>query len=271
MKTLVIEAGSTEKHYWGDLWRYRELFYLLVWRDLLVRYKQTFFGLAWAALRPLATMIIFTIVFGKLANFSSDGAPYSILVLAGLIPWQFFTTAFMASGESLIGNSHIISKVYFPRMIIPVSAVMVCLVDFIVCIFILAGLMWYLDFAPSLKVIYLPLFFILLLVFLLGSSLWISALNVKYRDFRYLVPFVIQLGTFISPVGFSSEIIPDDWRLLYSINPMVGIIDGFRWALIPNAEFYWPGFIIAIVFSLFIFLSGVTYFRKVEKNFADIV
>ncbi len=269
---LDIEAGRTERHYWKDLWRYRELFYFLAWRDMLVRYKQTSIGLAWALIRPLLTMIVFVLVFGKLAKLPSEGVPYPILVFAGLLPWQFFSNAFTEAGNSLISNANIISKIYFPRLVIPTSAVIVSFVDFLISGIILVGLMLWYGFAPDWRIFTLPLFIFIASVAAMGAGLWIAALNVKYRDFRYIIPFVVQLGLYISPVGFSSNIVPGEWRLLYSINPMVGVIDGFRWAILGgSSQLYWPGLLLSFTLVLVVVVTGVMYFRKTEKSFADVI
>lgn len=269
---LIIEAGRTERHYWRDLWRYRELFYFLAWRDILVRYKQTAIGLAWALIRPLLTMIVFVFVFGKLAKLPSDDVPYPILVFAALLPWQFFANAFTEAGNSLIGNANMISKVYFPRLVVPASAVIVSFVDFLISAIILIGLMAWYEFSPDWRIFTLPLFILIAFAAAMGTGLWTAALNVKYRDFRYIIPFVAQFGLYISPVGFSSNIVPEQWRLLYSINPMVGVIDGFRWAILGgNAQLYWPGFILSLSLVLVILVTGIIYFRKTEKTFADII
>ena len=269
---LILEAGRTEKNYWKDLWRYRELFYFLAWRDILVRYKQTVIGVAWSVLRPLLTMIVFTIVFGKLAKLPSGNVPYPILVFSALLPWQFFANAFSEASNSLISNAHMVSKIYFPRFIVPTSSVIVSLVDLLISGLILAGLMLWYGFLPSARILMLPLFIVLAFGSAMGAGLWISALNVKYRDFRHVVPFIVQFGLYISPVGFSSIIIPRQWRLLYSFNPMVGVIDGFRWALLAeNVQLYWPGVVISIAVVLVLFYTGILYFRKTEKTFADII
>jgi len=270
--TYVIEAGRSERHYWADLWRYRELFGFLVWRDILVRYKQTVIGVAWALLRPLLAIVVFTIVFGKLAGLPSDGAPYAIMVCAGLLPWQFFASAFSEAGGSLVGNAGIISKVYFPRLVIPASAVIVGLVDFAISLAILAGLMVWYGYAPSWRVATLPLFVLIAFAAALGAGLWIGALNVRYRDFRFVIPFIVQFGLFISPVGFSSSIVPERWRLAYSLNPLVGVIDGFRWATLGgNATLYWPGFLLSAVLVVALLASGIWYFRRTERTFADVI
>ena len=269
---LVIEAGRTEGQYWKDIWHYRELFYFLAWRDILVRYKQTVIGIAWSLIRPLLTMVVFTVIFGKLAKLPSEGVPYPVLVFVALLPWQFFANSFSESSNSLIGNANLLSKVYFPRIILPVSTVIVSLVDFFISFIFLAALMVWYQFLPDWRIITLPFFLILASLASFGFGLWIAALNVKYRDFRYVVPFFIQFGLYVSPVGFSSSIIPGKWRLLYSINPMVGVIDGFRWALLgQNIQLYWPGFLLSIGLTLLVFLSGLRYFRKTERTFADVI
>ncbi len=269
---LIIEAGRTEKQYWKDIWRYRELFYFLAWRDILVRYKQTIIGIAWALLRPFLTTVVFTLVFSKLAKLPSEGAPYPILVFAAMLPWQFFANALAECSNSLITNANLISKVYFPRLIVPASAVIVSFVDFMISGMILLGLMAWYDFVPSWRIITLPLFVVIAFAASMGVGLWLSALNVQYRDFRYIVPFIIQFGLYISPVGFSSSIVPEQWRWLYSLNPMVGVIDGFRWAIIGgDIQIYWLGFSISIGLVVLLFLSGIWYFRSMEKTFADII
>jgi lipopolysaccharide transport system permease protein len=270
--TLVIEAGRAERHYWRDLWRYRELFFFLAWRDILVRYKQTVIGIVWALGRPLITMLVFTLVFSKLAKLPSEGVPYPLLVFAALLPWQFFANAFSGAGDSLVSNAGMISKVYFPRLVIPASAVIVSFVDFLISALILVGLMIWYGFVPSLRIFTLPLFILVAFVAAMGAGLWIAALNVKYRDFRIIVPFIVQFGLYISPVGFSSSIVPEHWRLLYSINPMVGVIDGFRWAILGgDTRLYWPGFMLSLTLVLAILVTGIYYFRNTEKTFADVI
>ncbi len=271
--TIVIEAGHTERHYWKDLWRYRELFYFLAWRDILVRYKQTVIGVAWALIRPLLTMIVFTIVFGRLANLPADaGAPYPIMVFAAMLPWQFFATAFSEAGNSLISNASMISKVYFPRLIVPTSAVIVSFADFLISFLILVCLMLWYGFVPDLRILMLPVFVLIAFAAALGAGLLIASLNVRYRDFRYIIPFVVQMGLYISPVGFSSSIVPEQWRLLYSLNPMVGVIDGFRWAIIGgDYRIDWPGFMLSLVVVACLLIGGIVYFRKTEKTFADVI
>lgn len=270
---LIIEAGRVERHYWRDLWRYRELFFFLAWRDILVRYKQTLIGIAWAVLRPVLTMIVFTIIFGKLAKLPSEGnAPYAIMVFAAMLPWQFFANAFSEAGSSLISNASMISKVYFPRLIVPTSSVIVSLVDLLISALILAALMVWYGYVPGLRVLTLPLFVLVAFAAALGAGLWIAALNVKYRDFRYIIPFIVQFGLYVSPVGFSSSIVPEKWRMLYSLNPMVGVIDGFRWAILGGeTTLYWPGMALSLGLVALLLITGVIYFRRTEKTFADVI
>ncbi len=271
-KELIIEAGRTESQYWRDLWRYRELFYFLAWRDILVRYKQTAIGIAWALIRPFLTMLVFTVVFSNLAKLPSGGAPYPILVFVAQMPWQFFSSAITECSTSLLNNANMISKVYFPRLIVPTSSVMVSFVDFLVSGILLLGLMAWYDFVPSWRILTLPLFILIAFAASIGGGLWFAALNVEYRDFRFIVPFVVQLGIYVSPVGYSSNIVPEKWRLLYSLNPMVGVIDGFRWAIIGgNSKIYWPGFVLSVGIVLLILASGIWFFRKTERTFADVI
>lgn len=271
-KQLIIEAGRAEQQYWQDLWRYRELFYFLAWRDILVRYKQTAIGIAWALIRPFLTMVVFTVVFGNLAKLPSEGAPYPILVFAGMLPWQFFSNALSECSNSLTGNANLISKVYFPRLIVPASAVIVSFVDFMVAGMILLGLMAWYSFVPTWRIMSLPLFIALAAAAAIGAGLWFAALNVQYRDFRFIIPFVVQFGLYISPVGFSSSIVPPQWRLLYSLNPMVSVIDGFRWAILgEGSSLYLPGFILSLGLVGTLLLTGIWYFRKTERKFADVI
>ncbi|MBD2501528.1 ABC transporter permease [Anabaena azotica] len=269
---LVLEAGRAERQYWQDLWRYRELLYFLAWRDILVRYKQTIIGLAWALIRPFLTMVVFSVIFGNLAKLPAEGAPYPILVFAAMLPWQFFANALTECSNSLIGNANLISKVYFPRLIVPISSVVVSFVDFMVSGMILLGLMAWYNFVPDWRILTLPLFIGIAFAASVGVGLWFAALNVEYRDFRYIVPFIVQFGLYISPVGFSSTIIPEKWRFLYSLNPMVGVIDGFRWAIIGGeSKIYWTGFGISLALVTLLLFSGIWYFRKTERTFADVI
>jgi lipopolysaccharide transport system permease protein len=271
-KETVFEAGRAERQYWQDLWRYRELLYFLAWRDILVRYKQTAIGIVWALLRPFLAMVVFTVVFGSLAKLPSEGVPYPILVFAGLLPWQFFSGALGECSNSLLGNANLISKVYFPRLIVPMSSVIVSFVDFMISGSILLGLMAWYNFVPDWRILTLPLFIGIAFAASMGVGLWMAALNVEYRDFRFIVPFILQFGLYISPVGFKSSIVPEQWRLLYSLNPMVGVIDGFRWAIIGgNSKIYVPGFILSLALVILLLVSGIWYFRKVERTFADII
>jgi lipopolysaccharide transport system permease protein len=272
MAEIVIEAGRSERQYWKDLWQYRELFWFLAWRDVLVRYKQTVIGIAWSVIRPFLTMIVFTIIFGRLAGFPSEGAPYPILVFAAMLPWQMFSNAVTESSNSLVANASMLSKVYFPRLIVPTSAVIVSLIDFLISLGILGALMVWYGFVPEFRIIAFPLFLLLVIVAALGLGIWTAALNVKYRDFRYIVPFLVQFGMYISPVGFSSSVIPDNWRLIYSINPMVGAIDGFRWAILGGqTPLYLPGLGLSVVLAITLFWLGLRYFRKTERIFADVI
>lgn len=271
--TLIIEPGLAEKHYWRDLWRYRELFLVLAWRDVAVRYKQTVIGLAWALIQPLATMVVFTVIFGKVAKLPAEGdAPYALMVYAGMLPWQLFATSLNGASGSLIGNSNLISKVYFPRLIVPTSAVVVAFVDFLVSFAILVCLMVWYQFLPGWQILTLPFFVIMAFLASLGPGLWITALNVKYRDFRYVIPFLVQFGLYVSPVGFSSSVVPEEWRLLYSLNPVAGVIDGFRWAILGGeSSLYLPGFILSWGVITFFLWLGIRQFRKMEKSFADLI
>ena len=270
---LLIEAGRTEKNYWRDLWRYRELFYFLAWRDILVRYKQTIIGMAWALVRPFVTMLVFTVVFNKVAKLPAPGdIPYPLLIFAAMLPWQFFSTALSESSNSLIGNANLISKVYFPRLIIPAGSVITSFVDFLITLGMMAIMMAWYGFLPDWRLLTLPLFIVLAFGAAFGAGLWLCALNVKYRDFRYIVPFIVQFGLYLSPVGFSSQLVPERWRLLYACNPVVGVIDGFRWALlggqVPLAV---APLLISVLITLILCFSGIRYFRRTEKTFADVI
>ena len=271
-QTLVIKAGRAEQQYWQDIWKYRELFYFLAWRDILVRYKQTAIGLAWALLRPFLTTMVFTLVFGVLLKAPSTGAPYPIVVFAAMLPWQFFSNALSECSNSLISNSNLISKVYFPRLIVPTSAVIVSFVDFMISAIILLGFMAWYNFVPDWRILTLPLFVAIAFAAAMGAGLWLAALNVEYRDFRYIVPFIVQFGLYISPVGFSSSVVPERWRLLYSLNPMVGVIDGFRWAILgKDFAIYLPGFLLSVALVMIVLITGIQYFRRMERKFADVI
>ena len=272
-RELIIEAGRAESQYWRDLWRYRELFYFLAWRDILVRYKQTAIGVAWAVLRPLLTTIILTVIFGRIAHMPSGDVPYPLFVLAANLPWQFFATSLAEASNSLIGNANLISKVYFPRLIVPAGAVITSMVDFLITLGLLVlFLAWY-RYLPDWRILTLPLWTLFAFVAALGPGLFITALNVKYRDFRYVIPFIVQFGFFVSPVAFTSHVISAKWRLLYSLNPMAGIIDGFRWAICRGGDepLYVPGLLASLVMTGFFLCLGVWYFRKMERTFADVI
>ncbi len=270
---IVIEPGRRELNYWQDLWRYRELFYVLAWRDVAVRYKQTVIGAAWALIRPFLTMVVFTIVFGRIAKLPSDGsAPYALMVFAGMLPWTFFSTGLSEASNSLIGNANLIGKVYFPRLIVPTATVVVAFVDFVVSFAVLVLMMVWYRFLPGWQIVLLPGFVIFAFIASIGPALWITALNVKYRDFRYVIPFLVQFGLYVSPVGFSSQVVPTDWRLLYSLNPMVGVIDGFRWCVLGSDSVpYLPGLALSAAIAAFFLCFGIRRFRKTEASFADLI
>ncbi|HMO83884.1 MAG TPA: ABC transporter permease [Lacipirellulaceae bacterium] len=273
----ILEPGRAERNYWRDLFRYRELFYILAWRDIAVRYKQTVIGVAWALIRPFLTMVIFTVIFGRVAKLPSEGnAPYALLVLAGMLPWTLFSTALGEASNSLVANANLISKVYFPRLIVPTAAVITAFVDFLISLALMAGVMLYYQFLPDWRILLLPLAMALALAASLGPGLYITALNVKYRDFRYIIPFIVQFGLYVSPVGFSSEVIAErwgeSWRLLWSLNPVVGVIDLFRWCLLSGeSQLYWPGLAVSTTVIALLLWLGVRKFRQMERSFADIV
>jgi lipopolysaccharide transport system permease protein len=270
---LIVEAGKSERRYWTDVLRYRELFFFLAWRDILVRYKQTVIGIAWSVVRPLLTMVVFVFIFQRIANLPDNGVPYPILVFAAMLPWQFFSNAMTESSNSLIVNANMVSKVYFPRIIMPASSVVVACVDFCISLVLLCGIMAIYQFAPSINALALPLFALLAFITALGPGLLLSSLNVKYRDFRYIVPFIVQFGLYISPVGFSSGVVPSEYRMLYSLNPMVGVIDGFRWCIGGGDSFplYLPGLCLSIAISFILLALGVWNFRRTERGFADVI
>lgn len=272
-ETIVIESGRLERNYWRDLWRYRELFRVLAWRDLTVRYKQTVIGAAWAVIRPLLTMIVFTVVFGRIAKLPSEGsAPYPLMVFAGMLPWTFFATGLSEASNSMVNNANLISKVYFPRLIVPTATVVVAFVDFLITFFMLIMLMAWYSYLPGWQMLVLPGFILLAFLVSMGPALWITSLNVKYRDFRYVIPFIVQFGLYISPVGFSSSVVPEQWRLLYSLNPMVGVIDGFRWCVLgEQSSVYFPGLVASLAIGTFFLWFGIRRFRKTERSFADLI
>lgn len=270
---LWLEAGHTSRQYWRDLWRFRELFHVLAWRDLSVRYKQTVAGVAWAVLRPVLTMVIMTIVFGRVAKLPSEGgAPYALLVFAAMLPWQFFAAALSGAGDSLVANANLISKVYFPRLIVPAAAVVTALADFLIALLVFLAMALFLGSFPGVRLLALPLVTLLAVVAALGPGLLFTALAVRHRDVKHVLPFVVQIGLYASPVGFSSSVIPEGWRLAYSLNPMVGVIDGFRWCLLgTEASLHWPGFAVSTAVSVVLLVAGIAYFRKTERTFADVI
>ncbi len=270
---LVLEAGRADRQYWWDLWRYRELFLILAWRDVAVRYKQTLIGVAWAFVRPFMTMVVFTVVFGRIAKLPTEGdTPYAVMVLAGLLPWTLVSSILSDASSSVVGNSQLITKVYFPRLIVPMATVVVALIDFLVSLVILAGVMAWYGVVPGWQIVLLPLFVVLAVIVGIGPAVWMAATIVKYRDFRFVLPFVIQVGLYVSPVGFSAKVVPDQWLLLYSINPMVGIIDGFRWCIQGGASpLYLPGFAISLVVAAGMLWYGIRTFRRTERGFADLI
>lgn len=269
---VVISARQASSHYWAEMWRFRELLLLLVWRDVLVRYKQTVFGIAWAVIRPFVTMIVFTVIFGRLANLPSHDVPYPLLVLSGVLAWQYFSVTFADASNSVVGNANMISKVYFPRLIVPLSCLLGGLVDFVVTLVLFAGLALWFGYMPDWRVLFLPAFVALLLLFVFAAAVWVSALNVAYRDFRYLIPFAIQLGAYVSPVGFSSNIVPQEWLVLFSLNPMVGIIDGFRWCLLKGAmPLNLTSLMLACAITAVLLVPGISFFRRQERHFADVI
>ena len=269
----IIERGRSGRNYWRDLWRYRELFQVLAWRDFTVRYRQAVVGVVWAVLRPLLTVAILTIVFNRVAGLSSEGkAPYALMVLAGMLPWMFFSTGLADAANSLIANSALISKVYFPRLIVPTATIIVSIVDFLIGLVIMAVMMIAYRYTPDWRILTLPIFMIMAFLAALGPGLWIASVNVRYRDFRYVIPFIVQFGLYISPVGFSFNQIPDEWRLLYSLNPIVGVINGFRWAVLGGDTLLYPAsIVISAAMIVGLLWLGVRQFRSLERSFADLI
>jgi lipopolysaccharide transport system permease protein len=268
---LVLEAGRADNHYWRDLWRYRELLFFLAWRDVKVRYKQAVLGAAWAIVQPLVTMVVFTFVFGKLAGMPAGNVPYPLLVLAGLLPWQLFSGAFSGSSGSLVANAHLVSKIYFPRLVVPLSALAVAVIDFAIVLALYAVLAATLGVWPTWRVIFLPAFMLVALMIALGAGLWLTALTVKYRDFRFIVPFLLQVGVFVTPIGYRTDNLPN-WRDMLSLNPLTGVIDGFRWCLLgTDFNFSAQHFAASLLVALMMLGTGLWYFRKTERTFADAI
>jgi lipopolysaccharide transport system permease protein len=275
---IVIEPGTEDSNYWKDLWNYRGLFYFLAWRDILVRYKQTAIGIVWAVLRPLLTIFVMWFIGWLFNSNVPAGVPRILLVCAATLPWQFFSSSFSEASNSLVANSNLLTKVYFPRLIVPASTVIVCVIDFLISFVILIAIMLYYQYIPDLKMLLLPLFLLLALVISMGTGLYIAALNVKYRDFRYVIPFIVQFGLYVSPIAFSSSDIynsakiPQAVKYLYALNPMVGVIDGFRWCILGGTtSLHSNSFLLSIAISVLFLIIGVWYFRKMEKSFADVI
>lgn len=270
---LILEAGRGERNYWADLWTFRELFWILAWRDVVVQYKQTVIGMAWAIFRPLLTMIVFTVIFGRLAQLPSEGsAPYPIMVMTGMLAWFLISTILNQASNSLLQNNNLVSKVYFPRIIVPAASAVVSVVDFTITFTLLLGMMLIFGHLPDWRIIFLPIFILLAVATALGPALLLASFNIKYRDFRFILPFLVQFGLYVSPVGFSSTIIPEDWRLAYSLNPAVAVIDGFRWCLLRGeTPLYMPGFLIGVSITAFFVFIGLRNFRATEKTFADLI
>jgi lipopolysaccharide transport system permease protein len=272
VQEIVIEPKKRLQRFWKELWEFRELFFFLSWRNFLIRYKQTVFGVAWSVIRPVLTMIVFTVIFGKVAKLPAGEVPYPILVYAAVLPWQYFATTFSESSMSVVQSANLVSKVYFPRVLIPSTPVFVNFVDFLISFTILFLMMLWFEIWPTPRLLILPLLLLLAVALALGAGFFVSALNVRYRDFRFIVPFVVQFGLYISPVGFSSAVIPEKYRLLFSLNPMVGVIEGFRWAILGKTyTVYLPGFLLSILITLLLFVFGLLFFLKMEREFADVI
>lgn len=271
-KIIIINNGASVKNYWQDLWHHKEMLFFLAWRDILIRYKQTVIGASWVLIRPLLTMLVFTVVFGRIAKLPADGIPYPLLVFTGLLPWYFFSNALSDCSNSLVSNSHLLSKVYFPRLIVPASTLLVSMVDFAISSCLLLLLMVWYGFVPDWRIVFLPVFTLFTAIVAFGLGLWFAALNVRYRDFRHLVPFFLQLGVYVSPVGYATSLIPEKWRALYYLNPMVGIIDGFRWSILgAESNIYWMGVLFSALLSTLVLILGLRYFRESEASFADVI
>jgi lipopolysaccharide transport system permease protein len=254
-----------------DIWLYRELLYFLVWRDVKVRYKQTALGAAWAVLQPFMTMVVFSIFFGRLGNIPSDGIPYPIFVYTALLPWQLFAHSLTESGNSLVTNQDLLTKVYFPRLVVPLSAVLAGLVDFCIAFTVLLAMMFYYGMAPGMAILALPFFVVFACVAALSVGLWLAALNVQYRDVRYTIPFLTQFWLFVTPIAYPLSLVPESWRIVYGLNPMVGVVEGFRWALLGTGDGVGPAILVSMVVMMLLLVGGLFYFRRVEKTFADVI
>jgi lipopolysaccharide transport system permease protein len=270
-KTIIEPPRGWRSLDLRELWYYRELLYFLAWRDVKVRYKQTAIGVTWVILQPVLTMIVFSVIFGRLLGTPTDGIPYAVFAYTALLPWNFFSGALNRSGNSLIYDANLISKVYFPRLILPFAAVLSLLVDFAIAFIVLIVMMIFFGIAPGIRILTLPLFLLLAFLTALGIGLWLCALNVKYRDFMYVIPFLVQFWLFVTPVAYSSTIIPERWQLFYSLNPMVGVVEGFRWALLGQQNLSWSSMFFSFMVVLVLFGGGVLYFRRMEVDFADVV
>ena len=269
--TLVIQAGQADQHYWRDLWRYRELLGFLAWRDIKVRYKQAVLGITWSVIQPAVQTVLLTFVFSKLAKMPDGGVPYPMLVLAGLLPWQLFSSAFGGASNSLVGNAHLISKIYFPRLIVPLSALAVALVDLLILLVIALPVTLLYGVMPTWRLLLLPVFIFLGLFTALGAGLWITALTVKYRDFRFITPFLLQIGLFVTPIGYRTDFLPN-WRDLLALNPLTGVVNGFRWCLLGGGmDFYASGLVMSLLISAVLLGTGLWYFRSTERQFADVI
>ncbi len=269
--SIVVEATRSWDLNFREIWDYRDLLFFLAWRDISIRYKQTVLGASWAVIQPFLTMILFTIFFGKLAAVPSEGVPYPVFTFAALLPWQYFSTTLGNVANSLVNNSNLLSKVYFPRLLIPIASLLPPAVDFVIAFLVLLGMMIFYHLSPTSHVVWLPLFMLLALVTTLGAGLWLAALNVKYRDVRYIVPVMVQFGMFVSPVAYPSSLVPAPWRTLYALNPMAGVIEGFRWALLGTDTAPGPLVAVSAVAALILLVSGLFYFRRTEKTFADVI
>jgi lipopolysaccharide transport system permease protein len=269
-QTLIVPGSA--KSYWRDLWQNREVMYIFMYRDIIIQYKQAVLGFLWAVLKPVLSVVAFTIVFSKIANLDSPHMPYPVLVLSGILPWYFLSTAFAEMSNSLVDNQSMVSKIYFPRLLLPLSKIGVSLVDFSISLVLLIGLMFFYGMTFSPTLLALPLFIGFAILVALSGGLGFSALNVRYRDVRIVIPFVLQLGLYLSPIGYATELVPEEWRLLYSMNPVVGVVDGFRWSISGGqSELYWPGLAMSASVALVLLVTGLWYFRKVERTFADVI
>lgn len=271
-KTIVLEAGRAQKHYWLDVFDFRDLFVILARRDISVRYKQTAIGILWAVLRPVLTMLVFVFVFGRIAKLPSGGVPYPLLVFSGMLPWFFFSSSVSESSSSLVSNANLLAKVYFPRILVPASAVLVAAVDFLIAFVLLVVLMVYFGVMPTWRLLMIPFLLFIAFSAALGIGLWFSALSVRYRDFQFVVPFLLQFGLYVSPVGFASSVVPEKFAIFYALNPMVGVIDGFRWAILGDGGFLRvESIVVSAVLSVLLLVTGIAFFRHLERDIADVI